>query len=84
MNYTYSEATITLEGDEVTVPVRAYVEHHKGPGHYGYRLDGDAEACLDGEWLAVDDLSLDEWDVEHVTTAILDAAEADDSARCCA
>lgn len=82
MSHIHAETTITLEGDEVDVRVRAYVEHHKGPGHWGYRLDGDAEVFMGTDWYTPEELDLDAEDVERVTDAILDAAETEE--RSCA
>ncbi len=75
MKRTEADTTITIDDDEVDVRVRAYVELHRGPGHYGLRLDGDAEVFTGGEWLTTEELDLDSEDVERITESLCDAAE---------
>lgn len=80
--YTETEATLTLEdGVERDYSVRATVEHHKGPGHYGYRVDGDVEVLVADEWTTLDSGTPAH---EAACDALYDAAESEDSARFCA
>ena len=70
MNYTEATATVELGGDERDVQVRAYVERSRD----GYRIDGDVEALIDGEWMVV--MSASPLDLRIIDEAICDAAES--------
>lgn len=78
MKHTEALATVELGGDERDVLVRAYVERCRlYGGSMGYRLDGDAEAFVDGRWVDLDALDASRADREIIEQAICDAAELD-------
>lgn len=78
MNYTEATTTVELGGEERDVQVRAYVERVRlYGGSMGYRIDGDAQALIDGAWLDVDTLSPTPLDLRLIEEAICDAAECE-------
>jgi hypothetical protein len=83
MSRTYETvATVTHDGDEMDVPVRALIG--TGPLHgggWGAVLDGDVEAFVDGEWWPLDSLTLDAGDADRCEEALCDLANEDDSGQ---
>ena len=83
MNRLYeTEVTIVLDGGDLDVTVRCHVEYGYGigvGGGPGAALDGDPEVFLDGKWLAVDDVPIDDDDREQIEDALIACALEDDS-----
>ena len=77
MTHTEATATVELGGEERDVLVRAYVERTRiYGGSMGYRIDGEVEAFIDGEWRDLEDLGPTKLDLRIIDEAICDAAEA--------
>ena len=81
-----TEVTISINGDEQDVTVRAQVSYEIGfAGGWGGVVDGAIEAFVGGAWVDLDDLALDDGDRERVDEALSSACSEDDSdARSCA
>ena len=83
MSYTKAEVTITVGGyGEIDCLVRCRVDVEPGlgmGGSTGAALDGTPDARIEGEWLSVDGLDLDEGDDATIEEALCNAAIEDDS-----
>ncbi len=74
------EVTLTVDGDETDLTVRACVEYERGyGGSWGGVVDGDIEARIGGAWVPLDSLALDDGDDERADEALCEEAMNDDS-----
>ena len=77
-----TELTVTIDGDEQDVTVRAHITFEEGfGGGWGAALDGDVEVLRDGKWVDLADL-VSPKDAENAADALCELALSDDTDLC--
>ena len=75
-----TEVTLTINGSEQDVTVRAWVAYEAQPGGcWGGSIDGEIEALVDGEWVLLD---LSPRELDRAEEALCDECSNDDRDQC--
>lgn len=83
--YTEALVTLTVDGDERDVHVRAFVLVEPGlgmGGSIGAALDGGIDVRTGNDWFPIDSVNVDAGDEGRATEALCDVALNDDSSEC--
>ncbi len=77
-----ADVTLTIDGEEMDVKVRASVEYGSSSGYggcAGAEIDGDIEARIMGVWHDLESLQYAAGDDDRASEALCDACLSDDS-----